>query len=286
MAEAACPASCGELIQGWLQGGEKLISCPIDWYSTVSVTQGAPNYQLERPLMRKALKLTLNYFKISSTFEAQLRIEFDSTIPVAKGMASSTADIAATIVATTRFLEQTISEQDIALLCAHLEPTDSTPISTLALFDHNRGEIITKLSGFNALDILILESPICVETSLYHLIDRGQALRDSAPQLETAYQTLRAALDTQSPRQFGQACMISAQQSQKILRKPRFPCLLDIVERHDLYGLNVAHSGSVVGMLFDSSKHDIESVIHDIQGIATEHYPNFHLTKLVNGGVR
>lgn len=286
MAEAACPASCGELIQGWLDGGEKLVSCPIDWYSTVSVTQAFPNEQLERPLMRKALKLTLNYFKINSVLESELRIEFDSTIPVAKGMASSTADIAATIVATTRFLEQSISEQDLARLCAHLEPSDSTPIGPLALFDHNRGKIITKLNGFNSLDILILESPICVETSLYHLIDRDQALRHSAPQLESAYHTLRTALDTQSPRQFGTACMISAQQSQKILRKPHFSCLLDIVEHHDLYGLNVAHSGSVVGMLFDGNKHDIEAVIHNIQSVAAKHYPHFHLTKLVNGGVR
>ncbi|HAD0256910.1 GHMP kinase, partial [Salmonella enterica subsp. enterica serovar Anatum] len=34
MAVAQCPASCGELIQGWILGSEKLVSCPVDWYST------------------------------------------------------------------------------------------------------------------------------------------------------------------------------------------------------------------------------------------------------------
>lgn len=38
VAVAQCPASCGELIQGWILGSEKLVSCPVDWYSTVAVT--------------------------------------------------------------------------------------------------------------------------------------------------------------------------------------------------------------------------------------------------------
>ncbi|MCQ7723631.1 GHMP kinase, partial [Salmonella enterica] len=42
MAVAQCPASCGELIQGWILGSEKLVSCPVDWYSTVAVTAAPP----------------------------------------------------------------------------------------------------------------------------------------------------------------------------------------------------------------------------------------------------
>jgi len=52
MAEACCPASCGELIQGLINGSEKLISCPIDWYSTVEVKQGSAHQFDERPLVR------------------------------------------------------------------------------------------------------------------------------------------------------------------------------------------------------------------------------------------
>ena len=32
-----CPASCGELIQGMIGDGEKLISLPIDIYSEVTI---------------------------------------------------------------------------------------------------------------------------------------------------------------------------------------------------------------------------------------------------------
>lgn len=32
---AKCPASCGELMQGWIAGSEKLVSYLIEWYSEV-----------------------------------------------------------------------------------------------------------------------------------------------------------------------------------------------------------------------------------------------------------
>ncbi len=51
VAVAQCPASCGELIRGWILGSEKLVSCPVDWYSTVEVETGVPRKD-ERPLSR------------------------------------------------------------------------------------------------------------------------------------------------------------------------------------------------------------------------------------------
>lgn len=286
MTEARCPASCGELVQGWIQGSEKLVSMPINWFSTVFVTFGQPQYHQERPMMRKALQLTLQYFRADPQLTNGLKIEFDSTIPVAKGFASSTADIAATIMATARCLEQIIEEQDIVQLCAHLEPTDSTAIQPLALFDHQQGKISERLPAAMDIDILILESPIHLETSLYHLMNRRQTLLESSEQMTRAYRTLRSGLYNPSPQAIGEAAVMSAIESQHILRKPHFRCLLDIVEHHQLFGLNVAHSGSAVGMLFDGHAHDIERVINDIQGISANHYPDFHLTQLIAGGVR
>ncbi len=67
----------------------------------------------------------------------QIRITLHSTIPVAKGMASSTADIAATAVATAHHLGHLLDEPTLARLCVALEPTDSTLFRQLTLFDHN-----------------------------------------------------------------------------------------------------------------------------------------------------
>ncbi len=52
-------------------------------------------------------------------------------------MASSTADIAATAVATAHHLGHLLDEPTLARLCVALEPTDSTLFRQLTLFDHN-----------------------------------------------------------------------------------------------------------------------------------------------------
>ncbi len=136
VAVAQCPASCGELIQGWILGSEKLVSCPVDWYSTVEVETGVPRKD-ERPLSRAMVDQLLAHWGYPPALSQQIRITLHSTIPVAKGMASSTADIAATAVATANHLGHLLDEPTLARLCVALEPTDSTLFRQLTLFDHN-----------------------------------------------------------------------------------------------------------------------------------------------------
>jgi L-threonine kinase len=287
MAEARCPASCGELIQGWISGGEKLVSCPIDWFSTVEVRWGDADNSRQRPMMRKALELTLKILNIPNPESQQLKIDFDSSIPVAKGMASSTADIAATVVATYRHFNTEYSDRQIAAICAQLEPTDSTMFNTLTLFDHNQGVVAAQYGSMKNLDILVLESPIQLDTSSYHKVDHQHSLLNSSSALSFANDKLRTAIQNQRISELGVAATVSAMESQIILPKPHFSELLALVEKHDLYGLNVAHSGTVVGLLYDASRHDIEHVLHDInQSVIHSTYNHQHQHQLVCGGVR
>ncbi len=53
--------------------------------------------------------------------------------------------------------------------------------------------------------------------------------------------------------QLGEAATSNAIESQISLLKLHFNQLLDIIEQHQLYGLNVAHNGSVVGLFFFNS---------------------------------
>lgn len=66
----------------------------------------------------------------------QIRITLHSTILVLLDT-SSTADIAATAVATAHHLGHLLDEPTLARLCVALEPTDSTLFRQLTLFDHN-----------------------------------------------------------------------------------------------------------------------------------------------------
>ncbi len=287
MAEASCPASCGELIQGWISGGEKLVSCPIDWFSNVEVTAGNAKLSRQRPMMRKALELSLKHLDIPDAESARLQIDFSSTIPVAKGMASSTADIAATIAATYRHFKADYTDDLIASLCAQLEPTDSTMFSTLTLFDHNQGVVSEHYGEMENLDILVLESEIELKTEVFHKTNHQGSLLNSSAKLSIANSNLANAIKLKQANRLGEAATASAIESQIILPKPHFNQLLDIIEQYQLYGLNVAHSGSVVGLLFNSHQHDIERVIYDMEnkGIRAA-YPYFHQHKMIQGGIR
>ena len=62
--------------------------------------------------------------------------------------------------------------------------------------------------------------------------------------------------------------------------------LLDLVESAGLYGLNVAHSGSVVGLLLDRRRHDVEFLQWRLaDSDIAAHWPQQHLLAMVPGGV-
>lgn len=285
MAVAQCPASCGELIQGWILGSEKLVSCPVDWYSTVEVTEGTPLAD-ERPLSRAMVARLLQHWGYPPQRGQQLRIDVHSTIPVAKGMASSTADIAATAVAVAHHLGHLLDESTLAALCVSLEPTDSTLFRHLTLFDHHDASTQIACDTQPTLDVLVLESPVTLRTADYHRLPRQMALHAGAPALQRAWEKLQHGCVTRNPGLLGEAATLSAIASQRLLPKPAFHDLLSLVESCDLYGINVAHSGSVVGLLLDRGKHDVDFIQWRLtRKKLTHHWPEQHLLRMVEGGV-
>ncbi len=286
MALAHCPASCGEIIQGWILGSEKLVSCPVNWFSTVEVSWGTPQVD-ERPLVRAMMSQLLAGWGYPAALGAKIRIDCRSTIPLAKGMASSTADIAATAVAAARHLGHVLDEAALAAQCVALEPTDSTLFRALSLFDHTTGKTRIACASPPALDILLLESPLTLRTADYHRLARETLLKDNADRLDLAWQKVQAACQQNSPSLLGEAATLSAIASQRLLPKPGFSALLDIIERLDLYGVNVAHSGSIVGLFLDRERHDVEEIVWWVKRrTEAESWPVQHLLRLIEGGVR
>ena len=286
MSVARCPGSCGELIQGWILGSEKLISCPIDWYSTVEVRDGTP-LSNERPLTRAMVKALLTHFGYSQGMSTALRIEVDSTLPIAKGMASSTADIAATAVATAHHLGHSLDEATLAALCVALEPTDSTLFRQLTLFDHHHAGTQIACAPAPHFDLLVLESPVILRTADYHRLPREAALKTHAGELQQAWEKVQNACIQQDASLLGEAATLSAIASQTLLPKPGFDALMALVESCGLYGVNVAHSGSVIGLMLDRRYHDVEYLKWALtQKKLTDHWPKQHLLRAVPGGVQ
>lgn len=287
MAKARCPGACGELIQGWLYDSEKLISCPIDWYSTVEVGSKRDLSHNAGKMANHAFLNTLQFLQQPTELADELAVHVDSTIPQARGMASSTADVAATIMATAHHFHYELSTAELASICTQIEPTDSTIFNQVSLFDHHKGTLIESYGQIQRpIPILVLQSSMHLHTADYHHMQRFEQLKASATQLEKARKLLQSAIRENDPALLGEASTLSAIESQRILPKPLFASLLDIVERQGLLGINVSHSGSAVGILYDDNRHDIQKVVRSIEQIdRLNFYQTKHYQSIIPGGV-
>ncbi|MBF3317397.1 L-threonine kinase, partial [Leptospira borgpetersenii serovar Hardjo-bovis] len=137
------------------------------------------------------------------------------------------------------------------------------------------------------IDLLVLESPVTLRTQDYHRLPRQQKSIASSATLQPAWNLVQEACITHNPLRLGEAATLRAIASQTLLPNPGFTALLSLVEECDLYGLNVAHSGSVVGLMLDRKRHDIARLKGKLaEKKLTRHWPKQHLLKMVTGGVK
>ncbi|ECB9810949.1 propanediol utilization protein [Listeria monocytogenes] len=285
--KARCPASCGELLQGWILGGEKLISYPINWYSEVTLSDKVGLNNSGHTKAWLAFQTTCEYFGVAKRDLPQVSLQVKSTIPVAKGMASSTADIAATIGATAKWLNKSISEAEIAKLCLQLEPTDSTIFESLTLFDHLRGDIIQSSNWMPKLGVVVLEPLTILETATYRQENHQAQLLKNEGQLAKGMDYFQQAVTQKSIHLLGKAASVSAACNQTILPKPFWREIVEVTENLDLVGLNVSHSGTVVGILYELEKTDPLEILFELERhYVTTFYSRYYFREFVSGGVQ
>ncbi|MEW9122158.1 MAG: hypothetical protein AB2421_05545 [Thermotaleaceae bacterium] len=285
---AICPASCGELLQGRIGESEKLISYPIDLYATATLWESkTPTASSSRKKAVLAMHKTIAYYGEPLKIGENLSLEIESSIPIAKGMASSTADIAATIVATAKLLGKNIEGDELGKLCVQIEPTDSTIFPALTLFDHLKGIRIESFDWIPRINVLVLESDQLLDTQDFRKNDYYKERLENQSKIEEAYSIFKKACDTQNVLELGKAAILSALTNQNILPKEKLEDIIQIALDEGCCGVNVAHSGTVLGILFDKTKVDEEILRRKLleKGVY-KRYPRDYVTQIVAGGVK
>nr|WP_221639780.1 propanediol utilization protein [Listeria seeligeri] len=274
-------------MQGWIEGSEKLISYPINWFSEVTLSDKLIVNKTGNTKAWLAFQQTCEYFGVPENERPRVSLQVKSTIPVAKGMASSTADIAATIGVTASWLQQKITEKEIAKLCLRLEPTDSTIFQTLTLFDHLKGTTIRSTDWLPKLGVVVLEPLTILETALFRQESHQNQLLQNEANLAQGFALFEQAIRQQKVDLLGIAATISAESNQAILPKPFFKEMLEVVEKLDLPGLNVSHSGTVVGLLYEQQKTDPLEILFELERrYVTTFYSRYYFREWTTGGVQ
>jgi uncharacterized protein involved in propanediol utilization len=216
-----------------------------------------------------AASITLEY--LGARLEG--RLEVHSRLPPGWGLGSSTSDVVAAIRATCDTLGITLKPELIARFAVKAEvASDSLMFGNRAVvFAHREGVVIEDLSGpLPPLEILGFNTD-----PLGRGIDtlKFSPARYSWREIE-AFRPLigymRKAVCLQSPRIVGKVASASARINQYYIAKPNFDQLERICDNVGGLGLQVAHSGTIAGLLFDPADPEMQEKVKDCQAYLKE----------------
>ncbi len=285
-ATVRAPGVCGELAQGVIEGIHFLVTCPVDFYSRVKVDIYADGPGVEAPedcdKAAAAVRRTLFHLKNA---KVRAKLTINNPIPRGKGMASSSADLAAAIAATGLALGEEISPYQIAQIALSIEPTDGIMIPGVALFDHRAGIIRESLGPPPPMEIVALDLGGTVDTVQFNMVDRFQRWQSVDKQTGEALRLLRRGIEEQDPALVGRGASISAEASQTVLAKPRLAEVKEFAESVGAVGVNVGHSGTIMGVLLDARKRRGKSTYHKALSAFPDAESVYHF-RLLGGGVQ
>lgn len=257
----AAAAHHGEIFQGVLEGASGrlqrgLVSLPCSifkseatFYPDLSgVVRVDPVWKVKT---QNAVKLALDFLG-KSGWGGLLKTR--SNVPVGWGLGSSTSDVTAAVRAVGDAFRDRIASKDIAHLAVKAETASDSLMfdERMVLFAQREGVIIEDFNGLlpeievlgfntdpsgngvNTLDFIPVRYSWWEIEAFRPLIGR-----------------LRRAVETQNPYCIGQVATASANINQQHLPKPHYDEVFSIKEKVSALGLQVAHSGTVIGLLFD-----------------------------------
>jgi len=285
-ATVRAPGVCGELAQGVIEGIHFLVTCPVDFYSRVKVDiySDGPGVEAPQDCDKAAAAVRRTLFQLKNA-KVRAKLTINNPIPRGKGMASSSADLAAAIAATGLALGEEISPYQIAQIALSIEPTDGIMIPGVALFDHRAGIIRESLGPPPPMEIVALDLGGTVDTVQFNMVDRFQRWQSVDEQTGEALRLLRRGIEEQDPELVGRGASISAEASQTVLAKPRLAEVKEFAESVGAVGVNVGHSGTIMGVLLDARERRGKSTYHKALSAFPDAESVYHF-RLLGGGVQ
>ncbi len=286
-AEVKVPGSCGELAQGLINNTNIMITCPINLFSRVSVAISenfygvTTNIQAEKTVL--AVQKLLTYL---GKDKLGVRINIDSQLMRAKGMASSTADITGAIVAVMSALNYEPDLQIVKKIALEVEPTDGTFLPGINYFDYIAGNIARTIGEPPRLDILIFCEEGQINTLSFNKmkgLHKKKKAKENLVREAVAY--IKKGLNLGNKELIGKGATISTIAHQKILYKPYLKTIINMIDKlPSVYGVNTAHSGKLLGLIVDRED-NFNSLINDIErNISVLNY--FQRVSIISGGIR
>ena len=247
-----------------LHGDYFLVTCPIDMYSssTVALTRGTGRIDApaDAPKSRQAVSLTLAHF---GRHDVDAQLSLSSPLPRGKGMASSTADVSAAIAATAAALgaDAELPPAEIARIALQVEPSDGTMLPGIAMLDHKLGNIAKTLGAPPPMRVVVIDFGGDVDTLAFNGVNRDSALNRLQSDFEEALRLVEQGIRSGNAADIGAGATRSAIANQNLLYKPQLDAVLRLADEVGAVGVNAAHSGTVLGVLFEDDNALAENAV-------------------------
>jgi uncharacterized protein involved in propanediol utilization len=181
-------------------------------------------------------------------------VEITSDVPWGLGMGSSTSDVTATIRAVADYLGVAMPPEEVGRLAVLSEAaSDSIMISDrVVLFAHRDGVVLETL-GYRLPPMIVVGCDTEPQGSGVDTLKHPPALYNGLEigTFQVLRATLRRAIATQDVALIGRVATTSARINQQFLPKACLEHLLDIARQYGGCGVQVSHSGTVAGLIFD-----------------------------------
>jgi uncharacterized protein involved in propanediol utilization len=266
-ATGSAPAHHGEILQGifhdnagrlkralvtlpYPQYESRAIFYPYPWRADITCPAGMPK-------ACRAASLAMADFATERSPAIGGRIEISSTVPRGIGMGSSTADVTAVIRAVADFHGAAPSAEKIARLAVRAEgASDPIMISNRVVLFAQREGVVLETLGRGMPKMVVVGCDASpgnggIDTMALALAAYTEADIQAFGLLRAE---LRAALVTGDVTRLGKVATASALIAQRSLPKAALDFLLDVCRSCGGSGTQVAHSGTVAGIIFDARR--------------------------------
>jgi uncharacterized protein involved in propanediol utilization len=267
----------GEIVQGLFYSGDGqmehgLVTLPCPLFSTRARFRPLRAGPLavepaDRTRARAAARLTLDALGRTG-WGGALRVE--GNVPLRWGCGSSTTDVLATVSAVCAAFGAVLPPQWIARLCVAAETASDSLMfapERAVLFAQRRGSVLVELGGpLPAVRVLGFNT----------VGEHGVETLSLAPIAYSAWEVeafgpilglLRRAVEQQDPALLGRVATASTVITQRHRPKRSMPELLRLAREAGALGVQVAHSGTVAGFLFEPDADAEERMDHARHGL-------------------
>lgn len=239
----------GELVQGAVGGRDVMVTFPVALPVTATAHRThAPGVVVWPPSRKKALSAIemLRTAYLDSDGPGVL-VQIASTIPVGKGMASSSADIVAACRAVADLHGLDLAPQELSAIACGIEPTDGVMYDNPVAYDFLRGELLSDpAQELDALAVVV-DPGTRLDTLALRRLPYDRKERSI---LSEAYELVLDGLATGNLAAVGVAATASARVNQRRVPKPHLEALVDVAEAFGGAGVATAHSGTIATLLF------------------------------------